>query len=166
MAQRLHTNEILDTLIDLLNIALSPAPPTGLGLKTIAKGDTSFYATTEGLTAELPAVFVKPSPAVDLAFAAVGQEYQLVYHFRLVYVRQFQTTEKVIEEQIKDTQRIAELLIDNLTLGGLALANAQIIHSLPASLEWQPEEDLFVSGFNLWFMATAITFDVTVRTRR
>lgn len=166
MAQRLHTNEILDRIISLIDANLSPAQPAGLGLKTIAKGDTYFYAGKDGLTVELPAVFIKPSPNTALSFAAIGKEYQVIYRHRLVYVRNFSTTEKVVEEQIKDTQRIVELLMDNLTLNELVLANAQLIHSLPSGIEWQPEEDQFVSSFNLWLLATAITFDVTVRTRR
>jgi len=166
MAQRLHTNEILDRLISLIDTTLSPAQPAGLGLKTIAKGDTAFYAGKDGLTVDLPAVFIKPFPTTELSFAAIGKEYQAIYRHRLVYVRNFSTTEKVVEEQIKDTQRIVELLIDHLTLNELALSNAQLIHSLPTSIEWQPEEDQFVSSLNLWMLATAITFDVTVRTRR
>jgi len=166
MAQRLHHNEILDRLISLIDTNLSPAPPTGLGLKTIAKGDLSFYAGKDGLTAELPAVFLKLAPATELEFAAVGKEYGVRYQFRLVYVRSFPTTEKVVEQQVKDVEKLIEMLIDNLTLNDLALVNAQLIHSLPASIEWEPIEDEFVAGFNLWFMATAVAFVVTVRTRR
>ena len=166
MAQRLHTNEILDRIMSLIDTSLSPAAPTGLGLVTIAKGDLGFYAGRDKLTVELPAIFVKPSPTNDMSFRAMGQEYEVIYKHRLVYVRQFATTEKVIENKVKETLKIAELLIDNMDLNGLALSNGQIIRSLPSSIEWEPIEDEVVGGLNLWFFATAITFDVSTITRR
>jgi len=166
MPQRLHHNEILDRLINLIDTAQAPAPPTGLGLKTIAKGDLSFYAGKDGLTAELPAVFIKPVPATELSFRAVGKEYEVRYQFRLVYVRSFATTDKVEEQQLADMQKLVETLIDNITLNDLALSNAQLTHSLPASIEWEPIEDEFVAGFNLWFRASAVAFTVVVLTRR
>ncbi len=166
MAQRLHTNEILDRIMSLIDTNLSPAAPTGLGLVTIAKGDLGFYAGRDKLTVELPAIFVKPGPTNDMSFRAMGQEYEVIYKHRLVYVRQFATTEKVIENKVKETLKIAELLIDNIDLNGLALSNGQIIRSLPSSIEWEPIEDEVVGGLNLWFFATAITFDVSTITRR
>jgi hypothetical protein len=166
MAQRLHTNEILDRLMSLIDTNLSPAPPTGLGLVTIAKGDLGFYAGKDSLTVELPALFVKPSPTNELSFRAMGQEYEVVYKHRLVYLRQFATTEKVVENKVKETLKIAELLIDNIDLNALALSNGQIIRSLPSSIEWEPLEDELVGGLNVWFFATAITFDVVAITRR
>ena len=166
MAQRLHTNEILDRLISLIDTSLSPAPPAGLGLVTIAKGDLGFYAGKDSLTVELPALFVKPSPTNEMSFRAMGQEYEVVYKHRLVYLRQFATTEKVVENKVKETLKIAELLIDNLDLNSLALSNGQIIRSLPSSIEWEPLEDELVGGLNVWLFATAITFDVVAITRR
>ena len=166
MAQRLHTNEILDRLMSLIDTNLSQAAPTGLGLVTIAKGDLGFYAGKDSLTVELPAIFVKPSPTNDLSFRAMGQEYEVVYKHRLVYLRQFATTEKVIENKVKETLKIAELLIDNLDLNALALSNGQIIRSLLSSIEWEPLEDELVGGLNVWLFATAITFDVIAITRR
>ncbi len=166
MAQRLHTNEILDRLMSLIDTSLSPAPPIGLGLVTIAKGDLGFYAGKDSVTVELPAIFVKPSPTNELSFRAMGQEYEVVYKHRLVYLRQFATTEKVVENKVKETLKIAELLIDNIDLNGLALSNGQIIRSLPSSIEWEPLEDELVGGLNVWLFATAITFDVVAITRR
>lgn len=169
MAQRLHHNEILDRMISLIDTALAPAQPTGLGLKTIAKGDISFFASPDAaaaFAAELPAVYIKPDPVTELRFRAVGKEYQATYRFRLVYVRQFTTTEKVIEEKIKDVQRLAETLIDNITLNDLPLSNAQVVLSLPSAIEWEPPEDVLVSSVNLWMVAAAIVFEVRVLTRR
>jgi len=166
MAARIHTNEILDQIIALIDANLSPAPPAGLGLKTIAKGGVEFYVGPDDFSVVLPAVFVKPLPSTDLAFVAVGQEYQVTHRHRLLYVRRFAPGDLVVEQKIADTLKIAELLIDNLDLGGLALSNGQIILSIPSSVEWEPVEDEFVASFNLDFSATAIAFDVTVRTRR
>ncbi|MEK7841472.1 MAG: hypothetical protein AAB197_02245, partial [Deltaproteobacteria bacterium] len=160
------TNEILDRLISLIDTSLSPAPPAGLGLVTIAKGDLGFYAGKDSLTVELPALFVKPSPTNEMSFRAMGQEYEVVYKHRLVYLRQFATTEKVVENKVKETLKIAELLIDNIDLNALALSNGQIIRSLPSSIEWEPLEDELVGGLNVWLFATAITFDVVAITRR
>jgi len=166
MAQRLHTNEILDRLISLIDANLSPAPPAGLGLVTIAKGDLGFYAGKDSLTVELPALFVKPSPTNELSFRAMGQEYEVVYKHRLVYLRQFATTEQVIDRKVAETLKIAELLIDNMDLNALALPNGQIIRSLPSSIEWEPIEDELAGSLNVWLFATAITFDVVAITRR
>lgn len=166
MAQRLHTHEILDRLISLIDENLSPAPPAGLGLATIAKGDLGFYAGKDSLTVELPAVLVKPSPTNELSFRAMGQEYEVIYKHRLIYLRQFATTEPVVENKVKETLKLAELLIDNLDLNSLALSNGQIIRSLPSSIEWEPLEDELAGSLNAWVFATAITFDVIAITRR
>jgi len=166
MAQRLHTNEILDRLISLIDANLSPAPPAGLGLVTIAKGDLGFYAGKDSLTVELPAIFVKPSPTNEMSFRAMGQEYEVIYKHRLVYLRQFATTEQVIDRKVAETLKIAELLIDNLDLNGLVLSNGQIIRSLPSSIEWEPLEDELAGSLNAWLFATAITFEVVAITRR
>lgn len=168
-APRLHVNEILDKLITLLDTNLSPAPPTGLGLKSINKGDLEFYvgpSTPVQLTAELPAIFLKPSPATEIEIVAMGQEYQVRYRHRLVYVKNFSTTEKVVEERIKETVKLVELLIDNYLLPGLTLTNGQVIGSVPRSVEWEPAEDEFVATLNLDIIAVAITYDVMTRTKK
>ena len=165
MPQRLHHNEILDRLISLLDTNLGPAPPTGLGLVTITKGTLNMYAGKDGLTTELPAVLIALRPtAID--WAGASKEHGVAYAFRLLFIRQFATTAKVTEEKVKDAQKLAELLFDNIDLNGLALTNAQIVHSTPTEIDWEPLEDEFVAGYNAWYFTTAVAFTVTVRTRR
>ncbi len=57
---------------------------------------------------------------------------------RTVFIGVFAPNEEIIREKTIRTQKIAELLIDNVDLGGLALSNGQILFSTLKSIEWEP----------------------------
>ena len=163
MPTRFHVNEIIDQLTSRIKTNLE----TPLGLKVIAKGGVEFYQAVDvDWSIQLPAVFVKPVPSTDMSFVTTGSQYEVVYHLRLVYIRAFTVGEVPYNEKVADTIKIAEMLIDEMLLDNLVLSNGQIVHSLPTRIEWEPIEDEFVATFNADFHATAIEYDVTVKTRR
>ena len=166
MPARFHANEILDRIVSLYKTAFEPAQPTGLGLKTCTKGGVEFYLTSPTLTSDVPAIFVKPAPTTEIEVVTTPLGYEMRYRHRIVYVRKFTTTERVTHEMVADTIRIAELLIDYWELNALALTNGQIVRSQPVAIEWEPEEDLAVAAVNRELVATAILFDLWVKTRR
>jgi len=112
------------------------------------------------------AVFVKPSPATNLERITTGQTYRIVYGFRIVFVKPFGPNEEIIKRKTEETQRIAELLIDNVDLGGLALPNGQLLFSTLKSIEWEPPEDNLVATINASLTAAALVFSVEAASRK
>ena len=158
---RLHETLIADRIVDLIN-ALSG----DLGLKVIAVGALEFYPALEQLSDNAPAVFVKPSPSTNLERITTGQTYRIVYNYRIVFVSVFAPNEEIIREKTVRTQKIAELLIDNVDLGGLALPNGQILFSTLKSIEWEPPEDNLVASVNADMTAAALVFTVETSSRK
>jgi hypothetical protein len=158
---RLHETIIADRIVDLIN-ALS----ADLNLKVITVGALEFFPAMEQLTDNVPAVFVKPSPSTNLERITTGQTYRIVYNFRIVFVGSFAPNEEIIREKTVRTQKIAELLIDNVDLGGLALPNGQILFSTLKAIEWEPPEDNLVASVNADMTAAALVFTVETSSRK
>lgn len=161
-APRLHETVIAQRIVDLINQNLS----TILGLKVIAIGALEFYPALKSLADNAPAVFVKPSPSTTLARITTGQTYRIVYSFRIVYVQLFGANDEIIKNKTVNAQQIAELLIDNIDLGGLALDNGQILFSTAKTIEWEPPEDNLVASINANMTATALVFSVETTSRK
>ncbi|MCG3205214.1 MAG: hypothetical protein KCHDKBKB_01933 [Elusimicrobia bacterium] len=158
---RLHETVIADRIVELIN-GLS----TDLNLKVITVGALEFFPALEQLGDNVPAVFVKPSPSTNLERITTGQTYRIVYNFRIVFVSVFAPNEEIIREKTVRTQKIAELLIDNVDLGGLALSNGQILFSTLKSIEWEPPEDNLVASVNADMTAAALVFTVETSSRK
>lgn len=158
---RLHETVIADRIVELIN-GLS----ADLNLKVITVGALEFFPALEQLGDNVPAVFVKPSPSTNLERITTGQTYRIVYNFRIVFVSVFASNEEIIREKTVRTQKIAELLIDNVDLGGLALSNGQILFSTLKSIEWEPPEDNLVASVNADMTAAALVFTVETSSRK
>lgn len=158
---RLHETVIADRIVELIN-GLS----ADLNLKVITVGALEFFPALEQLGDNVPAVFVKPSPSTNLERITTGQTYRIVYNFRIVFVSVFGPNEEIIREKTIRTQKIAELLIDNVDLGGLSLPNGQILFSTLKSIEWEPPEDNLVASVNADMTAAALVFTVETSSRK
>ena len=158
---RLHETVIADRIVELIN-GLS----ADLNLKVITVGALEFFPALEQLGDNVPAVFVKPSPSTNLERITTGQTYRIVYNFRIVFVSVFAPNEEIIREKTLRTQKIAELLIDNVDLGGLSLPNGQILFSTLKSIEWEPPEDNLVASVNADMTAAALVFTVETSSRK
>ncbi len=161
-APRLHETLIAERIVELIDQNLS-AP---LGLKVVTIGALEFFPALEQLGDNVPAVFVKPSPSTNLERITTGQTYRIVYNFRLVFVGAFAPNQEIIREKTVQTQKIAELLIDNVDLGALSLPNGQILFSTLKSIEWEPPEDNLVASVNADMTATALVFTVDTSSRK
>ena len=158
---RLHETVIADRIVDLINTLSGD-----LNLKVITVGALEFYPALEQLADNVPAVFVKPSPSTNLERITTGQTYRIVYNFRIVFVGVFASNEEIIREKTVRTQKIAELLIDNVDLGQLSLPNGQILFSTLKSIEWEPPEDNLVASINADMTASALNFTVETSSRK
>lgn len=161
-APRLHETVIAQRIVDLINQNLAAS----LALKVISIGALEFYPALDNLAGDVPAVFVKPSPSTTLARITTGQTYRVVYSFRIVYVQMFGPNDEIVKNKTVNTQQIAELLIDNIDLGGLALDNGQILFSTVKAIEWEPPEDNLVASINADMTAAALLFSVETTSRK
>ena len=158
---RLHETVIADRIVELIN-GLS----ADLNLKVITVGALEFFPALEQLGENVPAVFVKPSPSTNLERITTGQTYRIVYNFRIVFVPAFGANEEIVRSKTVNTQKIAELLIDSVDLGGLSLPNGQILFSTLKSIEWEPPEDNLVAAVHADMTATALVFTVETTSRK
>lgn len=160
-APRLHETLIAEKLVDLIN-SLSP----DLNLKVVTIGALEFFPALDQLSDNVPAIFVKPAPSTNLERITTGQTYRILYNFRIVFVFKFGANEEVVRQKTALTQKIAELLIDNVDVGGLSLPNGQILYSTLKSIEWEPPEDNLVAAVHADMTASALVFTVDTTTRK
>jgi hypothetical protein len=161
-APRLHETLIAERIVELIDQALSGP----LALKVVTIGALEFFPALEQLADNVPAVFVKPSPSTNLERITTGQTYRIVYNFRIVFVASFGPNEEIVKSKTSNTQKIAELLIDNVDLGELSLPNGQILFSTLRSIEWEPPEDNLVASINADMTAAALVFTVETSSRK
>ena len=161
-APRLHENIIAEKIVQLIDQNLSG----DLGLKVVTVGALEFFPALETLSDNVPAVFVKPSPSTNLERITTGQTYRIVYSFRIVFVKLFGPNEEIVKQKTLATQKIAELLIDNVDLGALVLPNGQILFSTVRTIEWEPPEDSLVASLNADMTSAALVFTVDTTSRK
>lgn len=159
---RLHEGLIAGHIVNLIDTSLS----SDLGLKVVTIGALEFYPAIEELSLNVPAVFIKPAPNTILERITTAQTYRLTYNFRIVFVNLFHSNQEVIKLKCEKTQKIAELLIDNVDLKGLELPNANILFSTLKSIEWEPPEDNLVATLNADLTASALNFMVETTARK
>ena len=159
---RLHETLIAERIVSLIDQNLS----TDMGLKVVTIGALEFFPALESLADNVPAVFVKPSPSTNLERITTGQTYRIVYNFRVVFVMRFGPNEEIVRSKIVEAQKIAELLIDHVDLGGLAIPNGQILFSTIRAIEWEPPEDNLVASINADMTAAALVFTVEATSRK
>jgi hypothetical protein len=160
-APRLHETLIAEKLVELINGLSSE-----LQLKVIAIGALEFFPALDQLSDNVPAVFVKPAPSTNLERITTGQTYRILYNFRIVFVFKFGPDEEVVRSKTMLTQKIAELLIDNVDVGQLSLPNGQILFSTLKSIEWEPPEDNLVAAVHADMTASALIFTVETTSRK
>lgn len=161
-APRLHENLIADRIVELIDQNLAVL----MGLKVVTVGALEFFPALDNLADNAPAVFVKPSPSTTLERITTGQTYRVVYNFRLVFVKLFGPNEEIVRSKTAETQKIAEVLIDNVDLGGLALPNGQLLFSTVKTIEWEPAEDNLVATIHADMTAAALVFAVEATSRK
>ena len=161
-APRLHETLIAEKIVELIDQNLADQ----LGLKVVAIGALEFFPALETLANNVPAVFVKPAPATNLERITTGQTYRIVYHFRIVFVKSFGPGEEIVKLKTQETQKLAELFIDNVDLGGLSLPNGQVLFSILNTIEWDPPEDNLVATINANMTAAALVFTVETTSRK
>ena len=161
-APRLHETLIAERIVELIDQALSDP----MGLKVVTIGALEFFPALETLANNVPAVFVKPSPTTNLERITTGQTYRVAYNFRIVFVKSFGANEEIVRSKTVETQKIAELLIDNVDLSGLSLPNGQILFTTLKTIEWEPPEDNLVASINADMTATALVFTAETSSRK
>lgn len=158
--QMIHTEEICDQIIDIIEAALK----TSWGLKAIQFGQIEYMAKPSDLTDFVPAIFVKPYDKVNIEFRQIGEVYQPVYRFKIVYVNQFTKGENPVELKTQKARILAETFMDSLDLNGLTLTNATIEWVQVKNIEWEPSEDNFIYTVNSSLYAFALELEVAVMT--
>ncbi len=161
-APRLHETLIAEKIVGLIDQNLAGV----MGLKVVTIGALEFFPALDQLSTNIPAVFVKPSPTTNLERITTGQTYRIAYNFRIVFVASFGPNEEIIRSKTVNTQKIAELLIDNVDLGQLALPNGQILFSILKAIEWEPPEDNLVASIHADMTAAAMVFTVETSSRK
>ena len=161
-APRLHETLIAERIVQLIDQNLSG--PMNLKVATI--GALEFYPALDQLSNNVPAVFVKPSPATNLERITTGQTYRIAYSFRIVFVKLFKPLDEIVKLKTVETQKIAELLIDNVDLGQLSLPNGQILFTILKAIEWEPPEDNLVASIHADMTAAAMVFSVETSSRK
>jgi len=159
---RLHETLIAERIVGLIDQNLS----ADMGLKVVTIGALEFFPVLDSLADNVPAVFVKPSPSTNLERITTGQTYRIVYNFRIVFVMRFGPNEEIVRSKTVEAQKIAELLIDNVDLGALAIPNGQILFSTVRAIEWEPPEDNLVASINADMTAAALVFTVEATSRK
>ncbi len=159
---RLHETLIAERIVQLIDQNLS----ADMGLKVATIGALEFFPALENLADNVPAVFVKPAPSTTLERITTGQTYRVVYNFRIVLVTRFGPNEEIVRSKTAEAQKLAELLIDNVDLGGLAIPNGQLLFSTVKAIEWEPPEDNLVASINADMTAAALVFAVEATSRK
>jgi len=160
-APRLHETVIADKIVQLIDTLSGD-----LHLKVVTVGALEFFPALENLMDNVPAVFVKPAPATVLERITTGQTYRIAYSFRIVFVGSFGANEEIVRSKTVNTQKIAELLVDNVDLSGLTLPNGQILFSTLKTIEWEPPEDNLAASINADMTAAALVFTVETTSRK
>jgi hypothetical protein len=161
-APRLHETVIAEKIVEIIDQTLSGP----MGLKIVTIGALEFFPALEKLSDNVPAVFIKPAPSTNLERITTGQTYRIAYSFRIVFVKGFGPNEEIVRQKTVETQKIAELLIDHVDLGGLALPNGQILFTTLRAIEWEPPEDNLVASINADMTAAALVFSVETSSRK
>ncbi|HOX22659.1 MAG TPA: hypothetical protein PLL10_04280 [Elusimicrobiales bacterium] len=159
---RLHETVITDRIIELINLNRTEA----MGLKIVSFGDLDFFPALENLADNTPAVLVKPAPTTTLERITIGQTYKIVYNFRILFLKTFNPNEEVIRLKTIETDKLAELFIDNVSLGDFAIANGQVTRTNLTAIEWSPPEDTIVASINAHITASALIFTVETTSRK
>lgn len=156
MSQVLYTKEIADHIRDLIWDNLQGS----LSLVVSQVGDVSFYSAEEEFTNIIPGCFVKPNGNASIAMRTMKFHYDIVYPFRIVYVKKFTQASDVVKDKMDDINSIAELFFDNTRLSSLSMANSQVIRSHPVGVQYDPPEEGFLSLLNSQLVAGAVNIEV------
>lgn len=159
ISQMIHTHDLTDKIVSLIETNLK----TSMGLKIYQFGGLEYFPTPQALSGYIPAIFVKPQ-RVGISFRQLGRVYSTSYDFRLVYINKFTGTDKPIELKCDKSREIAELFMNDLSLGSLALTNGTIEYVEVTGIEMEPIEDDFVYSLKADIYAVALTLKVHVIT--
>ncbi|HOX22172.1 MAG TPA: hypothetical protein PLL10_01805 [Elusimicrobiales bacterium] len=159
---RLHETVIADRIIELINLNRASV----MGLKIVSFGDLDFFPALENLADNTPAVLVKPAPSTTLERITIGQTYKIVYNFRILFLKTFGPNEEVIRLKTIETDKLAELFIDNVSLGDFTITNGQVTRTNLTTIEWSPPEDAIVASLNANITASALVFTVETTSRK
>jgi len=134
-----------------------------MGLKIYQFGGLEYLSTPANIANFCPAVFVKPI-TIDNTFKELAQSYRMIYTFRIVYVRKYNTTEAVVKLKVQDMTKFAELFLEKMDLDSLSLTNGAIEYSLVEKIEYEPPEDDFIYAVNAQLSAGALVYTISVLT--
>lgn len=160
MPNRLHTNEILEGLMQLIEDNLRVT----LSLQGIYRGNIAYLPPTD-ITTMVNGVWLNLEKPVELEEVTLPKGLLDTYRLRLVYIRKIDTTSNPLDVKINDADRIANLVWDNMKPSFSGMTNAQILWMLPRVVEYEPAEDAFVASISADLMAVAMEIEFKVRTR-
>ena len=135
-----------------------------LNLKVAQLGDVQFYESAKELDDLLPAIFVKPSPGVEIKIRTQTLLYTVTYRYRIIFVTTFDVGDNVVEDKIDAVNSIAELLFNNTRLTGLTLSNGIIEKMIPISMEYEPIEEGFLTLLKGNYVASVVNLQVDAHT--
>ena len=137
--------EVTEKIMSLVDDNL--APSTRLNIKRVAQyGTLEDYPPTKIKTANFPMVLVALED-VEYDWQAFPRRYKADYHFRIVYVCPFKTTDAVYKERVDALGQLAALFIDNRQLGFNAgtTAEGKVAYVLPTRSEVKTPEDVILA---------------------
>ena len=160
MTQRIHTNEILAHIMELIETNLK----TSLNLVGIYRGDMN-WLPPEDITNMVNGVWVTIKNTIGIGASELPKNQIITYPIRIVYIRKVDLSNNVLESKIADINSIAEMIYDNFRLATLTLSNGQVLWAFPKSIEIEPMEDNYVSSISADLLACATEIEVKVRTK-
>jgi hypothetical protein len=160
MAQQLYTQEIIANLRSSIWTSLQAS----LSLKVCQVGDISYYTAAEDLLTLSPGIFIKPGAVKSKLRNTNLGYYEIVYDFRVVYIRTYKENEAVISDKLSAITTLAGHFYTNAALTSLTLANAKIVHCLPSGVEYDPPEDGFLAAIGSRLTAGTVNLQVLTYT--
>lgn len=163
MATAIRTKEILDGIAQRVRDVHAEPGGATFGFKLIQSGGLELLAAREDLTQDLPALIIVPDRTLEiLPRTASADAFEFEHFARALFLQKFDASANVEALFWSKVDSLAQTFLDETTLGGLVLTNAQIAWGLTHAVDFRPEERevLAANGKNDIFIAAVI-----VRTR-
>lgn len=160
--QRFFTNEITDYLISEINTKIK----TTLNLKIIQKGKLDLIIDDNTILKNYtPSLFVDID-SVEIEDVTMQEYYVMNYNYHVIYMNSFEPNDEYIKNKYTNTEKIAEMLIDNIQLSGLVLSNGGIISSIISNINFSPAEERDLRSVYGDIYISVISFVVKVQTQK
>lgn len=151
------TERIMALVDENLTTTLSLTRPTQYG--TIKD-----YPNLRDQSSVLPLCLVELTDA-EYAWRQFPRTYDVIYRFRVTYVRKYATTEAVVRSRVDMAGQLAGLFsaFRQLGLNGGRTVQGQVVQALPGPIEIRPVEDDFDAHGNIYAVTLGLTVQAVAR---